>query len=237
MSERRKLISLQNIGVEYKQSRSLFRKRSYHALKNVSFDIYSGDSIGIIGRNGAGKSTLLRIISNVIDPDTGRHENYQATTTLLSLQAGFDHALSGRTNAVLNGMLLGFSHDEVLQKLDDIIEFAELGQFIDNAVKTYSTGMSARLGFSVAHTLAPDVLCIDEALGVGDVAFHRKSSEVVREKLLSNQTVVLVSHQAEVIKELCNRAVWIEDGVSRVVGTPEEVTAAYEEYMCRVASD
>jgi lipopolysaccharide transport system ATP-binding protein len=236
MSEKRKLISLRNIGVEYRQSRSLFRKRSYQALKDVSFDIYSGDSIGIIGRNGAGKSTLLRIISNVIDPDTGTHENYQATTTLLSLQAGFDQELSGRTNAVLNGMLLGFSYADVMQKLDGIIEFAELGQFIDNPVKTYSTGMRARLGFSVAHTLSPDVLCIDEALGVGDVEFSKKSTKVVREKLLSNQTVVLVSHQAEVIQELCNRAVWIEDGVSRVVGTPEEVISAYEEYMCRPAS-
>ena len=154
----------------------------------------------------------------------------------LNLVLGFDSDLSGRTNVILNGMLLGFSHEEVLQHLESIIEFSELGTFIDNPIKTYSTGMRARLGFSIAHTLAPDVLCIDEALGVGDVEFRKKSAQVVKAKLLSNQTVVLVSHQADVIRNLCNRAVWIEGGVSRMDGTPEEVVAAYEEYMCRSPS-
>jgi len=224
-------MSLSGVGVEYKRSRSLFRRDTYKALRDVSFDIHAGDSIGVIGRNGAGKSTLLSVIGGVIEPDTGVFTNFGVSTTLLSLQAGFDVELSGRTNAILNGMLLGFSYSQVMEKLESIIEFAELGDFIDQPVKTYSTGMQARLGFSVAHTLEPDVLCIDEALGVGDVDFRRKSTQIVQEKLLSDQTVVLVSHQSEVIRDLCNRAVWIEDGVSRMVGDPAEVVAAYEEYM------
>ena len=233
MSEHRKLISLEEVAVAYRTSRSLFNRQSYQALKSVSFDLHAGDSLGVIGRNGAGKSTLLRIIGGIITPDAGRYTNFNATTSLLSLQAGFDMHFSGRTNALLSGMLLGFNREQVDALLPSIIAFAELGDFIDMPVKTYSTGMMARLGFSIANKLSPDILCIDEVLGVGDIEFRRKSSQVVREKLMSDQTVVLVSHQGDVIRSLCTRAVWIEDGISRICGEPEEVVTAYEDYLCR----
>ena len=152
-------------------------------------------------------------------------------TALLSLQVGFDPELSGRINAILGGMFLGYKKKVVIAQLDKIIEFAELEDFIDMPVKSYSSGMRARLGFSVALEMNPDVLLIDEVLGVGDVEFRKKSMAVMKERLLSDQTIVLVSHSAGTVKELCNRAVWIEDGVSRMVGDSGEVVAAYEEYM------
>ena len=230
--EKKVLLSLRNIAVRYRQSRNVFRKKSYSAIKNVSFDVYAGDSLGVIGRNGAGKSTLLRVIGGVITPDAGVYINNNTRVALLALQAGFDVELNGRLNAVLNGILLGFTREQVDQKLDQIIEFAELGVFIDRPLKTYSTGMVARLAFSIAHLLEPDVLLVDEVLAVGDVEFREKSFDAMRKKLLSDQTIILVSHDAETIKSLCTRAVWIENGVTRMVGHPAEIVDAYEEYIC-----
>lgn len=232
VSEKKILLSLRNIAVKYRQSRNIFRKESYSAIKDVSFDVYAGDSLGVIGRNGAGKSTLLRVMGGVITPDMGVYINNDARVALLALQAGFDVELNGRLNAVLNGILLGFTREQVEQKLDQIIEFAELGVFIDRPLKTYSTGMVARLAFSIAHRLEPDVLLVDEVLAVGDVEFREKSLDAMRKKLLSDQTIILVSHDAETIKSLCTRAVWIEEGVTRMVGLPEKVVDAYEEYIC-----
>lgn len=225
------LLSLRNIAVHYRQSRNLLRKKSYTAIKNVSFDVYRGDSLGVVGRNGAGKSTLLRVIGQVITPDEGEYINNDVRIALLALQAGFDLELDGRLNALLSGILLGFTRQQIEQKLDSIIEFAELGEFIDQPIKTYSTGMMARLAFSVAHMLEPDVLLVDEVLAVGDVEFREKSLEAMRKKLQSDQTIILVSHDAATIKSLCNRAVWIEDGVTQMVGQPDEVVQAYENHM------
>ncbi len=222
------LISLRNIGVSYRRARTLFGGSVYHALRDVSFDIKPGDSLGILGKNGAGKSTLLRVLAGIISPDKGSLVNANARTALLALQVGFDPQLDGRTNAILSGMLLGFSKREVLAKIDEIIEFSELGAAIDEPIKVYSTGMRARLGFSVAVHLDPDILLIDEVLGVGDADFRKKSSKLLHDRLQSEHTVVLVSHSASTIKRLCNRAVWIEQGVTHMEGDAIEVSNAYE---------
>lgn len=226
------IIEAKGVGVYFRRYiRSFFNRTELIALKNVSFELYAGDSLGVIGRNGAGKTTLLRLLGGIIQPDSGTIENYGVSTALLSLQVGFDPELSGRVNAIFSGMLLGYRKKEVIAQLDKIIEFAELESFIDLPVKSYSSGMQARLGFAVALEMNPDVLLIDEVLGVGDVEFRKKSMSVMKEKLLSDQTIVLVSHDANTISNLCNRAVWIEEGVSRMVGDSAEVVAAYEQYL------
>ncbi len=232
MKSNKPVLVVDGVGVCFRRSvRSFFNRTELTALKDVSFDLYPGDSLGVIGRNGAGKTTLLRLLGGIIRPDSGEIKNYGANTALLSLQVGFDPELSGRVNAILGGMFLGYTKKEVVAQLDKIIEFAELEDFIDLPVKSYSSGMRARLGFAVALEMNPDVLLIDEVLGVGDVEFRKKSMAVMKEKLLSNQTIVLVSHSAATVKSLCNRAVWIENGVSRMVGDSKEVVAAYEQYM------
>ncbi|MCF7980423.1 MAG: ABC transporter ATP-binding protein [Pseudomonadales bacterium] len=225
------LISTRNIGVSYKLTRSIFSTQKYSALRNVSFDIYRGDSLGIVGRNGAGKSTLLRLLAGIISPDSGVIVSNQSTTALLSLQAGFNGELDGRSNAILNGMLLGFTKPQMMRQINNIIEFSELGNAIYKPVKTYSTGMRARLGFAIAVHMNPEVLLVDEILGVGDAEFREKSTAVMKERLGSEQTVVLVSHQANVIKNLCNRAVWIEDGVTKMEGDAKTVVSSYENYI------
>jgi homopolymeric O-antigen transport system ATP-binding protein len=225
------LISVQNVGVQFKSGNSLFSRDNIEALRGVSFDLLRGDSLGVIGRNGAGKSTLLQLLGGIIRPDKGKVVNNNATTSLLALQIGFDPQLSGRINAILSGMLLGFRKNEVEANLEKIIAFSELDTFIDRPVRSYSAGMKARLGFSVALEMNPDVLLVDEVLGVGDVEFRKKSMGVMKEKLLSEQTIVLVSHDALTVKALCNRAVWIENGISRMEGNAEEVVTAYENFV------
>jgi len=225
------VITVQNVMVRFRYRRSLFRKAMVEALRDVSFNLYQGDSLGIIGRNGAGKSTLLSLLGGIILPDSGRVINNDVRTSLLAMQVGFDPELSGRANALLSGMLLGFRYEDVKANLDKIIAFSELGEFIDKPVKTYSVGMRGRLGFSVALEMEPDVILIDEVLGVGDINFREKSMNVMKEKLLSDQTIVLVSHSGQIVKNFCNRVVWIEDGISRMEGNSEEVVDAYESYM------
>lgn len=231
MSDRKPLISVCNVGVTFKNNHSLFSSIIFEALRNVSFNLYRGDSLGIIGRNGAGKTTILRLLGGIIRPDKGFIKNNNVSTTLLALQVGFDLELSGRINAILSGMLLGFRKKEVMANLENIISFSELHNFIDLPVKTYSAGMRARLGFSVAFKLSPDVLLIDEVLGVGDAEFREKSLAIMREKLLSDQTIVLVSHDAKTIRNLCNRAVWVERGTVRMEGDSVQVVDAYEGYL------
>ena len=228
---REPVITVQNVGVRFGYRRSLFRNDVVEALRDVSFNLYQGDSLGIIGRNGAGKSTLLRLLSGIILPDSGRIFNNNVRTSLLALQVGFDPELSGRSNALLSGMLLGFGCEDVKANLDKIIAFSELGEYIDKPVKTYSVGMRGRLGFSIALEMNPDVILIDEVLGVGDIEFRKKSMVVMKEKLLSDQTIVLVSHSGQIVKNFCNKVVWIEDGISRMEGNSKEVVEAYENYM------
>jgi lipopolysaccharide transport system ATP-binding protein len=225
------LIALEEVGVIFNIHKSLFRQVKIQAVQSVSLELYKGDSLGVIGRNGAGKSTLLLILGGIILPDSGKVVNNNATTSLMALQVGFDPELSGRQNILVSGMLLGFRKEDVKKNMEKIISFAEMENYIDRPVKSYSTGMRARLGFSLALEMNPDVLLIDEVLGVGDAQFRKKAVSVMKEKLLSDQTVVLVSHDATMVKNLCNRAVWIEKGVTHMTGPADEVVESYEQFV------
>lgn len=227
--DKKKLISLENVGVCY--SRSLKRKEQYWALKDVSFNLYSGETLGVIGRNGAGKSTLMRLLAGIILPDTGKIKNYGVTVQLLSLQVGFDGQLSGRSNAIMSGMLLGMRKKDVIKVLPEIIAFSQLEEFIDQPVKTYSTGMRARLGFAITVHAKPDVLLVDEVLGVGDAIFREKSQLVMEQRIQSNETVVIVSHQEDTLRKNCDRLVWIENGVTQMEGDTEDVLIAYRQRL------
>ncbi len=230
MGER--IMRLEHVGVRYRIRRSMFRSSYYEALRDVSFDLYAGETLGVIGRNGAGKSTLLRVINDIIKPDTGRVERRPGlSVSLLSLSLGFDPNLNGIDNTVLSALLLGHSKEQALANMEQIAEFSELGDFLYDPVLTYSSGMKARLGFAIAVTLRPDVLLIDEVLGVGDAHFRKKSSAALNAKMASEQTVVLVSHSAAQIKTLCDRVVWIEDGVSFKQGQAKPLVDEYEAYI------
>ncbi len=233
MSQEKKLVfSLQNLSLTYNKRKRLFRDTTpFEALKDISFDIFEGDSVGILGRNGAGKSTLLKILVGILNPSSGKLETFGHRKSLLALNLGFDPNLSGRDNAILNGMILGFSKKEMLSKLNSICEFAELGSKFDEQIKNYSSGMKARLGFSVAINLQSDVLLIDEVLAVGDVKFKKKSKAIMEEKINSGDTVVLVSHSAQTIKKLCNKAIWIENGLVKMQGPSDLVVDEYSKFL------
>lgn len=202
------LISLRDVGVCYKRRGGLFKPARYHqAFEGLNLDIYRGETLGVVGRNGAGKSTLLRLIAGIIEPDSGTMVNHGASVALLALQAGFDAELSGVDNAVISGMLLGYSRKAVESRLDEIAEFSELGDFMYEPVKSYSAGMRARLGFSVAIYLTPDVLLLDEVLSVGDKHFREKAEFEMMKRITSNQTVLLVSHQEGLIDRVCDRKI------------------------------
>jgi lipopolysaccharide transport system ATP-binding protein len=223
-------ISIRNATVLYKQKKSFFRSEYFESLKKVSLDLFKGESLGIIGCNGAGKSTLLRLLCGIISPNSGDITNFGFTTALLALQVGFDPLLSGRNNAILSGMLLGFKKREIEDCLEKIISFAELDTFIDQPVKTYSTGMRARLGFSVAIHLDPDILLVDEILAVGDSQFQKKSMAIMQERLLSDRTIVFVSHQIPLMRSLCDRVIWLENGIVKRFGDTQSITQEYEIY-------
>ncbi len=228
------VITLKNVSVIYKSGLPIFRQRSVHeALKDISFELNHGDSLGVIGRNGVGKSTLLRLLNGIIKPDKGEMINHGYQTALLSLTVGYDNNVSGRNNAILSGMLMGKTKEEMIEQMPDIIAFSELEEFIDHPVKNYSTGMKQRLGFAVATQVKTDVLLIDEILSVGDARFKIKSEAVMHDKILSGDTVVLVSHNPKTITKLCNKAVWIEHGLIRKQGDPSDVIKAYEEFVTK----
>ncbi len=219
------LMRLENVGVRYG---GIWRRaEEFWALEDVSFDVRRGETLGVIGSNGAGKSTLMRLLADIMRPDRGRIERGRCTAQLLSLQVGFAPTLTGRENIILGGMLLGMRRRQVLAVIDEIIEFAELGDFIDRPFGTYSSGMKARLGFAVAHKAQPDVLLIDEVLGVGDRRFRDKTRQVMIDRINSEQTVVIVSHNEETLRQHCDRLVWLHEGVSQRVGSVDEVLAEY----------
>lgn len=222
------MLSLQNVGLAFQPGGlSLRRRPPFWVLKDVSFTLEQGETLGIIGRNAAGKSTLLRLLAGILTHDRGAFVNHGYSTALLSLQTGFVPYLTGRQNAILSGILLGLRRREVEARMEAIIEFSELGDFIDEPLSSYSSGMRARLGFSVAYQVEPDILLIDEVLGVGDEAFQAKSSAAMHERIRSDKTIVLVSHSAETIRALCDRAVWLEAGETRAVGAVAEVIDLY----------
>lgn len=208
--------------------RDTTKKIKIHALKDVSFQIYKGEKVGIIGFNGAGKSTLLNVITGIYIPDKGTVTTFGKISPLLSLGAGFDFNFSGRKNIILNGAVLGYGKEFLESKIDEIIEFSELGEFIDIPIKNYSSGMLAKLGFSIATAVDPDILIIDEILGVGDVNFQRKSSDKIKSLMDGNTTVILVSHSLPQIRELCDKAIWIDNGSIKSIG---EVNKVCDEYL------
>lgn len=203
------------------------KKLKIHALNNISLKIYKGEKIGIIGYNGAGKSTLLKVISGIYAPDSGSVKTFGNITPLLSLGAGFDYNYSGRQNIMLNGAVLGFEKDFLLEKMDDIIEFSELGEYIDIPIKNYSSGMISKLGFSIAALLEPDILIIDEILGVGDVNFRKKSNDKIKSLMESGTTVLLVSHSIPEIRAICDKAIWIDNGEVKGIGEVNKICDAY----------
>ncbi len=226
------ILELQNVGVCYRNRSGFLRTRLSWAVRDVSFDLRSGETLGLIGSNGAGKSTILRVIAGIIQPDKGRvvkHADY--TASLLALQVGFVPWLTGRENVFLSGIVLGMSRRDIGRRFDDIVAFAELEEVIDNPIKTFSVGMKARLGFAVSLQADPDVLLVDEAMGVGDAAFKEKSMNAMREKIRSNKTVVLVSHNENNIREFCDRVVWIDHGQVAGQGGPAEILGQYRERM------
>lgn len=221
------LISLMDVGFTYRTLSGLLSIEKFQALKSINLDIHPGETLGIIGSNGSGKSTLLKVLARIYQPDEGKIVYNAKKISLLSLALGFDARLSGFDNAMLSSMLLGASLREAKQKVEGIIEFSELGEFASHPVRTYSSGMRARLGFSVALNMKADVLLIDEALAVGDAKFRAKSEKAIVERVKSSQTVVLVSHSGAQINRLCDRAVWIEKGEIVEQGDTDFVTGQY----------
>lgn len=207
--------------------RNKSKKIKIHAINDVSFKIYKGEKVGIIGYNGAGKSTLLNLITGIYPPDNGSITTYGNISPLLSLGAGFDKNFSGRKNIILNGAVLGYDKEYLESKVDEIIEFSELGEYIDVPIKNYSSGMLAKLGFSIATAVNPDILIIDEVLGVGDVNFRKKSGDKMKSLMDGGTTVLLVSHSIPQIRELCDKAIWIDNGKLREIGEVNNVCDHY----------
>jgi ABC-2 type transport system ATP-binding protein len=203
------------------------RVERFEALTGVSFEVGHGEAFGVIGHNGSGKTTLLRLLAGVLSPTSGTVEMEGRVTTLIELGAGFNSDLSGEENVYLAGALYGFSRSEMRSKMDRIVEFAELERFIQVPVKNYSSGMSARLGFSIATDVDPDVLIVDEVLAVGDDAFHRKCFERMKRFRTEGKTIVLVSHDLETIRSFCDRAMLLDHGRMACIGTPDEAIAKY----------
>jgi ABC-type polysaccharide/polyol phosphate transport system ATPase subunit len=200
---------------------------TFWALSDVSFDIPAGSTTGIVGANGAGKSTLLKVLSRILVPDKGDIRASGRISALLELGAGFHPELSGRENVFLNGSILGMSNAELNRKFDEIVSFAGLETSIDKAVKTYSSGMAARLGFAVASSVEPDILIIDEVLAVGDEQFQRRCLDRITELRSGGRTVVFVSHGLGQVQQICDRAVWLDQGKVRSIGGAEDVIDAY----------
>ena len=223
------LIKLENVSIKYKLKSKMNGESYFEPLRCINFELFRGETLGVIGRNGAGKSTLLKLLSKIYTPDSGVIK-YQdgITVSLLTLQAGFDPELSGLDNILFSSLVLGFDKKKIEQQQSEIIEMSELGNFIHQPVKTYSSGMKSKLGFAIAVQMSPDVLLIDEALSVGDSKFKKKAEKIMVDKINSDQTVVFVSHSSSQVERLCDRVVWIENKVVRMVGEPKSVVKAYE---------
>jgi ABC-type polysaccharide/polyol phosphate transport system ATPase subunit len=201
------------------------------AVKNLSMDVPHGSVLGILGANGAGKSTIMRAMAGILPPTEGRIVVNGRVSTLLALGVGFNPMLSGRENVILGGLAAGLSVEQVEEKFDEIAAFAELGDFIDMPMRTYSSGMYGRLGFSVSVNMNPDILLIDEALSTGDAAFKEKSVAKMRELVTGARTIVIVSHALGLMQELCDSAAWLHKGELRQTGEPLEVVESYMKFL------
>ncbi len=205
--------------------------REIEALRGVSFEVASGTVLGIVGANGAGKSTLVRSIAGILPPTRGRITVNGRVSTLLALGVGFNSALSGRENVILGGLAAGLSRAQVAAKYDEIAEFAELDDFMDLPMKTYSAGMYGRLAFAVAVHMEPDILLIDEALSAGDARFKEKAMSKMRELVSRARTILIVTHALQTVKELCSDAIWMNKGLLQMRGQPDDVIKAYTHFL------
>jgi ABC-type polysaccharide/polyol phosphate transport system ATPase subunit len=240
------IVTLEDVGVRYRVPRGGVRSikeylllavrgrlrfDDFWALENIDLNISAGERLGVIGRNGAGKSTLLQVIASVLRPTTGRVAVRGRVAPLLQLGAGFDPELSGRENIYLNGTLLGMKRATIKERFHAIIGFAELEEFVDAPLRTYSTGMAARLGFAIATECQPDVLLLDEVLSVGDEAFQAKCVRRLREFTSRGTTLILVTHDADLVTQECTRVVWIRDKRIMLDGDPPDVVDAYHRFL------
>lgn len=211
--------------------KSQLKHSAFSALKNIQLEIQKGEIFGVIGRNGAGKSTLLKVISRVLIPSEGRVWINGQISPLLQLGAGFHPELTGRENIFLNATLLGHSHDDIELKMDEIIDFSEIEDFIEAPLRTYSSGMQSRLGFAVATAWKPDILILDEVLSVGDIAFQKKCVNRMSKFRDSGATVIMVSHSIDRVREICERAMWLDHGEIKVIDKANTVCDIYQDAL------
>ena len=237
------IVSVKNISLKFKMEQNRanslkefcvrwlkrdLKSEDFWAFTDVSFDVEKGDVIGIIGHNGAGKSTLLKVISGIMKPTKGTIEAHGNIVPMLELGSGFDMELSGRENIYLNGAILGYSEEFLNEKYDEIVAFSELGNFIEAPLRTYSSGMLARLAFSVACIVEPEILIVDEILSVGDADFQEKSRARMMDLMTGGTTVFFVSHSLKQIRQMCNKVVWLEHGKIQAIGKTGEICDKYE---------
>lgn len=220
-------VGIKNFLLHLPKAVSQIKNSSFEALKDISFEIYKSETLGIIGKNGVGKSTMLGLIAGVLKPSEGKVLVKGRTSPLLELGAGFHPELTGRENIMLNGVLMGLTRAEVLKKMDEIIKFSELGDFIGQPVRVFSSGMLARLGFSVVAHLDPEILLIDEILAVGDMHFQKKCLDKMMGFKKKGVTMVFVSHSMEDVERICDRVMWVEDHSIKMIGEPETVVSNY----------
>ena len=238
-----KIIEVNNVSIKFKMTKEqIFSLKEYfikfikrqlefeefNALTNVSFSVNKGDILGVIGYNGAGKSTMLKVISGIMKPTNGSIKVDGVISPLIELGSGFDMELTARENIFLNGYILGYSKKFIKEHFNEIVEFSELSEFLDDPVKNFSSGMVARLGFAIATIVKPEILIVDEILSVGDFKFQEKSEKKIKEMLLSGTTVILVSHDIAQIEEICTKVLWLEHGRVKGYGNTKEICEEYK---------
>ena len=238
-----KIIEVNNVSIKFKMTKEqIFSLKEYfikfikrqlefeefNALTDISFSVNKGDILGIIGYNGAGKSTMLKVISGIMKPTNGSIKVDGVISPLIELGSGFDMELTARENIFLNGYILGYSKKFIKEHFNEIVEFAELSEFLDVPVKNFSSGMVARLGFAIATVVQPEILIVDEILSVGDFKFQEKSEKKIKEMLLSGTTVILVSHDIAQIEEICTKVLWLEHGRVKGYGNTKEICEEYK---------
>jgi ABC-2 type transport system ATP-binding protein/lipopolysaccharide transport system ATP-binding protein len=226
-------LTVDGLSLTFRNGLRLFSRRQTTVLQDVSFSVGRGETFGVVGGNGAGKSTLLRVLAGIYQPTRGRLTSSVASVSLLNLQLGFDDNLDASDNIVLSGMLMGMSRRRMRELTAEILDYAELGGSAGLPVRSYSTGMRARLGFAISKYSRPDVILLDEVLSVGDGHFREKAEATMREMLQGNQTVVFVSHDSGRIREMCSRVCWLKDGRVQLLGPANEVMDAYDEFILR----
>jgi lipopolysaccharide transport system ATP-binding protein len=226
------MLEIEDISLSYHSKKTTFEHGIHHVLHHVSLTLNEGETLGIVGKNGCGKTTILRVMAGILAPTSGKVRHRKGVSSaLLTIGLGFKPQLSGRDNAVISAMLQGSTQKQAESYLEEIKEFSELGDSFEEPVKTYSAGMKSRLGFTTALLTHVDIMLIDEILSVGDAHFRQKAEQALKERILSKQTVVFVSHSAAQIHTLCDRAIWLNDAQVAAEGQTADVLAQYEQYI------